>query len=159
MKKLMIFLFVVATSVSWAQEKTDEAPKFIVHMTDARYMDREEGRLATLLGTTQAIRDYGALMVKDQDMLLDKLQKLAASKNITLPNAISDKKSKYLTKLSKLTGEKFDRTFLKMITIDHKRDVKKFKKALKFEDAATRKFAAENLSMIEGHLAQAKALK
>jgi predicted outer membrane protein len=118
----------------------------------------KEGRFAASLGTTQAIRDYGTQMVKDQDMLLGKLQTLAASKNITLPNAISEKKSKQLEKLSKLTGKPFDRKFLKMIKADHKRDIKRFTKATYFEDGDTRIFAETNLKLIEQHLVQAQAL-
>ena len=159
MKKLFTFLIVVSTSALWAQDITNnEAPEFIVKMTDARIMGREEGRLAASLATTKTIRDYGSLMVKDQEVLLAKLKQLAASKNITLPNAISEKKSKELMKLSKLRGEKFDRKFIKMIKIDHKRDIKKFKKATAFEDADTKKFAKENLSMIEQHLDGVMAL-
>ncbi len=159
MKKLFIFLFAVSTSAMWAQDITNnEAPEFIVKMTDARLMDREEGRLAASFASTQAIRDYGTLMVKDQESLLLKLKQLAASKNITLPSAISEKKSKQLMKLSALRAEKFDRKFIKMIKADHKRDVKKFSKATQFGDADTKKFAEENLPMIQRHLDGAKAL-
>lgn len=158
MKKLFLFLMIVGTLPMCSQEMSKEAPEFIVKMADARLMDREEGRLAASLGTTQAIRDYGTLMVSEQDMLHDKLLQLARSKNITLPNAISEKKSKQLKKLSQLTGKPFDRKFLKMIKIDHKRDIKKFKKAMQFEDASTRQFATENLALIEQHLAKANAL-
>ena len=45
-----------------------------------------------------------------------------------------------------------------MIKTDHKRDIKKFKKATEFEDVATKKFAVDNLPMIEQHLEGAKAL-
>lgn len=159
MKRLITLIAVAIVSVSWGQNTSDKkVPEFIVHMADARIMDREEGRLAASLGTTQAIRDYGTQMVKDQDMLLAKLQTLAASKNITLPNAISEKKSKQLEKLSKLTGKPFDRKFLKMIKADHKRDIKRFKKATFFEDGDTRVFAETNLKLIEQQLAQAQAL-
>ena len=159
MKKLTILFFVAWTTLSCAQDTTKkEAPEFIVAMADARLMDREEGRLAASLGTTPAIRNYGNQMVKDQEMLFAKLKQLAVSKGITLPNAISEKKSEALKKLSGLTGEKFDRKFLKMIKIDHKRDVKQFTKATQFEDADTKKFAQENLPMIQQHLEEVKAL-
>ncbi|WP_309641198.1 DUF4142 domain-containing protein [Flavobacterium sp.] len=158
--KNFIILFVLAYStISFAQNlNNNEAPEFIVKMADARRMDREEGRLAAGLASTKAIRDYGSLMVKDQETLLAKLQQLATSKNITLPNAISEKKNAQLTKLSALREKAFDRKFLKMMKTDHKRDVKKFKKAMKFEDEATKKFAKENLPMIQQHLDGVKAL-
>lgn len=158
MKKIITLLFVAMTGVCWSQDMIKKVPEFIVHMADARIMDREEGRLAASLGTTQDIRDYGTQMVKDQEALLAQLKQLAATKNITLPNAISEKKSKQLRKLSVLTGKPFDRKFLKMVKIDHKRDIKKFTKALQFDDPDTRQFAEANLPMIKQHLEQAKAL-
>lgn len=159
MKKIITFLFFAISTLSFAQRiDNNEAPEFIVHMADARLMDREEGRLAAGLASTKAIRDYGSLMVKDQELLLSKLQQLAATKNITLPHAISEKKSAQLTKLGALRGKAFDRRFLKMIKADHKRDLKRFKRATKFEDAATKKFAEENLPLIQQHLAGVKAL-
>ena len=56
------------------------------------------------------------------------------------------------------TGKKFDKKFLKMIKIDHKRDVRQFTKATEFEDAETKKFATENLPLIQSHLDKALAL-
>lgn len=159
MKNFIILFFLAFTTVSFAQDlNNNEAPEFIVKMANARLMNREAGRQAAGLASTKAIRDYGSLMVKDQEILLTKLQQLATSKNITLPNAINEKKSVQLTKLSALRGKAFDRKFLKMMKTDLKQDVKKFKKATKFEDEATKKFAKENLPLIQQHLEAVKAL-
>lgn len=160
MKLKMLVLLLIVSSAAFAQDLTKrDAPEFIVEMNDARLMDREEGRLAASLGTTKEIRDYGTLMMKDQDILLAELKRLASSKNITLPAAISEKKSKALKKLSTLTGPKFDKRFIRMIKMDHKRDVKRFKKAMQYDDVATREFAAKYLPLIESHLTGVKALK
>jgi len=157
----LILAAVMLCAFSLSDKKTDrkEIEKFLVEMTDARLMDREEGRLAAERGTTKDIRDYGSWMVNDQTVLLEKLKKLAAEEKVTLPEKISAEKSKALEKLKEKTGTDFDDKFLKMIKIDHKRDVRKFKKAAGFDNANVSTFAKENLPTIEKHLSGVEAIK
>ncbi|RZJ68777.1 MAG: DUF4142 domain-containing protein [Flavobacterium sp.] len=159
--KAIILTFVLAVTLAFTVKPTDpkEIARFLTEAADARMMDREEGKLAIQKGTTKDIRDYGEWMVKDQTALLGELEKVAAKKNVMLPKAISDKKQKALTKLSEKTGADFDRKFLSMIKIDHKRDVKQFKKASKYSDIDVMQFATEFLPMIEKHLSGVKAIK
>ncbi len=136
-----------------------EIARFITEAADARMMDREEGKHAATKGTTQKIRDYGNLMIKDQTYLLEEIQKLASLKNITLSMKISDKKAIALEKLKEKTAEDLDKKFLNMIKIDHKRDVKEFKRATKYGDETVRKFAVKHLPMIEKHLSDVIQIK
>ncbi|WP_298156297.1 DUF4142 domain-containing protein [Flavobacterium sp.] len=153
MKKILFFMALSASLAGTAQaEPSNDAPVFIIKMADSSLMDTQEGRLAAGYGSSQEIRDYGNRLVKDQEMLYADLQRLAASKNITLPGSISEKKSKALQKLGTLRGKQFDRRFLRMIKIDHKRDVKQYKKASEFDDAATKEFAQKQLPTIQRHL-------
>ena len=146
---------------SLSDKKTDrkEIEKFLVEMTDARLMDREEGRLAAERGTTKDIRDYGTWMVNDQTVLLEKLKKLAAVEKVTLPKKISAEKNDALKKLKEKTGPDFDDKFLGMIKIDHKRDVRKFREAAEFDNTNVSTFAKENLPTIEKHLSGVEAIK
>lgn len=162
MKILFTLLGILGCTIffSFCRSSNDEQIKtFIIEMTDARMMDREEGRLAAAKGSNQAIKSYGSLMVKDQTFLLEELRKLAASENVQLPVAISEKKRKALKKLEMKQGEDFDKKFLSMIKIDHKRDVRKFKGATQFNDVEARKFAQKYLPLIESHLEGVKQIK
>jgi predicted outer membrane protein len=60
-----ILLSFVATQseLNQQQQKTKE---FLVDMSDARLMDREEGIIAAENGTTKEVKKYGELMVKDK---------------------------------------------------------------------------------------------
>lgn len=141
------------------KEDPKEITEFITEMADARMMDREEGQLAAMKGTTAEIQNYGKLMVKDQTYLLEELNNLAMSKNVVLPKEISMEKMKQLKKLQKKEGADFDKKFLSMIKIDHKRDVRKFTKATKFEDETVHKFASKHLPMITSHLEGVQQIK
>ena len=137
----------------------EDAAEFLVKAADARMMDLQEGKLAAERGTTASVRSYGKLMVKDQTNLLAQIKKLAATRNISLPSAISDNKQDGREDLAGKTGKDFDEKFAKMMKLDHQRDVKLFTRAKDCKDAGVSNFATKNLPMIESHLARIKALK
>ena len=152
-------------SVVEAQEKNEAASidesvsDFLTEAADARMMDLAQARLAVKRGSTDDVRKYGARMIQDQTRLLDGIQKLAKAKKVALPKRISDEKEQWLTSLEEKTGKEFDRKFMQMITIDHRRDVRKFKNAGSMEDKDVAAFASKHLPTIEGHLEQAKEIK
>jgi putative membrane protein len=137
----------------------EEVADFLVKSADARMMDKLEGGLASKKGTTAAVRQYGMLMVKDQTVLLDKLKVLAAERKISLPGGISNKKETGRQDLSGKTGEDFDKLFIKMMRIDHERDVKMFTEATGSDDKGIRLFASRYLPMIQLHLDKINALE
>ncbi|MEO5775696.1 MAG: DUF4142 domain-containing protein [Flavobacterium sp.] len=153
----VILLSFVTTNCT--ESENEKTKTFLTEMTDARLMDREEGRQALKKGTTQEIRNYGQLMIDEQTYLLNELQKFAARKNIQLPTEISEKKQNGLEDLKEKNGTDFDKKFIQMICIDHKRDVRKFKKATKDNDSEVSAFAAKHLPMIESHLHKIKQIK
>lgn len=152
-------------SVVEAQEKNEAASidesvsDFLTEAADARMLDLARAKLAVKRGTTEDIREYGALMIKEQSRLLEDIQKLARAKKVTLPRKISDEKKEWLSSLEDKTGKDFDRKFMQMSTIDHRRDVRKFRNAGEMDDKDVAAFASKYLPTIEGHLAQAKEIK
>ena len=153
---ITLLSFVTTNCSETEKEKTKT---FLTEMTDARLMDREEGRQALKKGTTQKIKNYGQLMIEEQTYLLNELQKFAETKNIILPSEISKEKQNGLEKLKEKSGTDFDKKFIKMICIDHKRDVRKFKEAAKLSDSEVSAFAAKHLPMIESHLKKIRQIE
>ena len=125
---------------------------FLTEAADGRMMDIEEGKLAKTRATTNEIRKYGERMVSEQTKLLHEIRVLAASKNITLPNAMSNGNKNSLKDLHREEGEDFDEKFVRMMIRDHKHDVKEFEKASDFKDKDVRQFASQYLPLIESHL-------
>jgi putative membrane protein len=136
----------------------EDISEFLTEAADARLMDIEEGKLAQERGTTEAVRKYGERMVQEQTKLMHELRMLAAAKNITLPGSLSNKKADGLEDLKEKQGDDFDKKFIKMMTIDHKRDVREFEDATDFNDRDIQKFAARNLPLIESHLDEIKQI-
>ncbi|MEP7129060.1 MAG: DUF4142 domain-containing protein [Chitinophagales bacterium] len=142
----------VVTVKSETESMGNKGEKFLIKSADARMMDAAEGKLATEKGTTKEIRDYGQHMITDQGLLLAELRKVAAGKGVELPESISDKKEHFRKKLAEEEGKEFDKRFIRMITIDHKRDLRMFRRAEKSTDEDIAGFAKKFLPMIQSHL-------
>lgn len=160
MKRTLSFFLIIASSIAVVSAKSkDPVTKFLLESSDARRMDREEGKLAAERGTTEEIRQYGTLMITDQTMLLAKLEALAEQKKVVLPTTISKKKTKGLHRLEAKHEKDFDKKFISMITIDHKRDVRIFKRATNSKDLQVKAFAVEYLPLIQSHLDKIRKIK
>ncbi len=61
--------------------------------------------------------------------------------------------------LSEENGREFDRTFIKMIIVDHERDLKLFKKAAEYNDPEVSAFAKRYLPLIQSDLQKIKKIK
>lgn len=137
----------------------EKVAEFLVKSADARMMDMMEGKLAAKKGSTLAIKEYGALMVKDQAMLLNQIKEMAVKLNITLPADISINKENGFDDLVEKDGRNFDEKFIKMMMLDHERDIALFKNATQFEDRDVRAFAQQYLPMIQSHLDKIEVIK
>jgi len=136
----------------------EESAEFLVKIADGRLMGIKEGEAAKSKGTTPEIRSYGKLMVKDQNRLYTIMKTLAVHKKIQLPIAISDEKKDGLKDLLEKKGTDFDDKFIKMMRIDHERDIRLFTNALHLKDDEIRAFAVKYLPLIQEHLDQLNAL-
>ena len=136
-----------------------EAQDFLKAMTEARVMDLEQGNTASQRATTRPLKNYGILMVKDQTEMLKDLKEIAEKKNVSIPLWVGPEKADGLEDLKKLHGKDFDKKFIKMMIIDHKRDLKKLEKAIYAADADIQVFATRYLPIVQDHLEKIKALK
>ena len=132
---------------------------FLVEIADGRMMDKREGEEALKRATVKEIRQYGQRMIKDQTKLLKEVKKLAKAHQITLPSDISSDKQEGLKELMKEEAKDFDQKFIKMMILDHERDIKLFKKAGMYEDVSVRRFVVKYYPMLESHLAKAEEIR
>jgi putative membrane protein len=152
--------FAVLSDDAQTKSDTDESlEKFISEMAEARLMNLEEGKVAQQRSTTKDLKSYGTLMVNDQTEMLREIKKLAGLKNIKIPDELGPDKAEGLRELKEVHGESFDKKFIKMMTIDHKRDIKKFERATRSGDADVQVFATKYLPYVQSHLDQIRGLK
>jgi putative membrane protein len=141
---------------------------FSAEIPDAQfYRDAAEGGMAEVaMGSlaqqkaqSPSVKDFGAQMVKDHSAVNEKLQALAQSKNITLPANPSVTEMAMKDKLQVLSGQSFDKSYIKGMIKDHEQDVAEFKKeATSGKDPDARAFASAALPTLEAHLKKIQAI-
>jgi putative membrane protein len=113
----------------------------------------ELGRMAAQKGASDEVRQFGQRMVDDHSKANDDLMKVASGKGWTLPSALDAKHQADVQKLSALTGDAFDRAYVKMMVSDHKKDVGEFQKeSTRGADADIKGFATRTLPTLQEHL-------
>jgi putative membrane protein len=76
-----------------------------------------------------------------------------------LPSDLDAKDKALKERLSKLSGEQFDRAYMKNMVRDHTKDVAEFRKESKSaKDNDLKNFASQTLPTLEDHLKQAKSI-
>jgi len=115
------------------------------------------GQLAEEKGTDQAVKDFGKRMVTDHSKADDSLKTAASDDKIELPSDLSAKDQAAYNRLSKLSGEAFDRTYARDMVRDHRTDIAEFRQeAQDGKDASIKGFASQTLPTLEDHLKLAR---
>jgi len=117
----------------------------------------ELGRLAADKASSADVKKFGQRMVDDHSKANDELKMVAMNKNITLPTAVDAKHKATEDRLSKLSGDAFDRAYMREMVADHVKDVAAFKRESQAgRDADVKAFATKTLPTLQDHLQMAR---
>jgi putative membrane protein len=113
----------------------------------------DAGHLAQDKGNSQKVKDFGAMMVKDHSAANEKLQALASSKNVTLPTTASVGQMATKAKLDVLSGDTFDKSYVKGQISAHRDTIALFRKEISSgQDVDAKAFATATLPTVRAHL-------
>ncbi len=87
--------------------------RFINEAAQGGLAEVELGQLAVQKATSDDVKKFGQRMVDDHSKANDKLKELAASKGINLPQAPNAKQEAAKDRLSKLSGDQFDKAYMR----------------------------------------------
>ena len=132
---------------------------FLNRAAQGGMMEVAAGKLATQRGMDPDVKAFGKRMVTDHSAANDMLKSLAASKNVPLPESVSEEERSALGKLEGLNGTEFDKAYSQMMVKDHVTDVGDFEKEVKnAKDPDVKSFAEETLPTLRHHLMMANQL-
>jgi putative membrane protein len=169
-------LVLLGGSVVFAQNetKTNAAQKSTKNPTTTRMISDTEfakmaaeggvaevklGQLAEEKGTSQAVKDFGKRMVTDHTNADNSLKAAASKDNIALPSEMNAKDQAVYSRLSKLSGDAFDRAYSRDMVQDHTADIAAFRhEANDGKNASVKGFASQTLPTLEDHLKQAREM-
>ena len=123
-------------------------------------MEVELGNIAQKKAKSQPVKDFGKMMADDHTKVNNNLKDIALKKNIDIPASITDDQRKDIDKLSKKSGDDFDKAYVNMMVDDHKKDIEEFKKALgKVSDNDIKNFITNTLPILQKHLNAIESIK
>jgi putative membrane protein len=154
---LSILAAVVAwTSGALAADKASQ--KFITEAIQGNLAEIAVGKLAQQKGQSDGVRSFGAQLVSDHTAANDKAMSVAQSMGVSPPNEPNKKQKAVYDRLSKLSGDNFDREFAKAMVDDHKNDIREFEKEAKKKNDPAAEFANQTLPTLRKHLEMAQSL-
>lgn len=154
-----------ATEQGTAAEKSSKGSvaaadrAFMMKAAEGGLAEVQLGQLAQDKGNNQAVKDFGKQMADDHGKANDKLKSIAEQKGVTLPTDLNAKDKAEKDRLSKLSGEQFDRAYMQMMLKDHTTDVNEFKReSTAAKDTDLKNFASDTLPTLQSHLDKAKSV-
>jgi putative membrane protein len=132
---------------------------FLKNAAEGGMSEVELGQLAQQKALNPAVKDFGAMMVKDHTAANDKLKALAASEQVSLPDSPSMMQKASKAKLNMLSGDSFDKSYVKDMIDDHKDDIKEFQKEISDgKDPQAKAFASATLPTLQMHLQKIQSI-
>jgi putative membrane protein len=121
--------------------------------------DVKLGQLAQDKGTSDAVKEFGKRMVDDHSAANDKLKSIAQQESVNLPTNLNKKDQATYDKLSKLSGDAFDRAYARDMVKDHQDDIAAFRQEVSNgQDPQIKSFASGTLPTLQDHLKMAREM-
>ncbi len=158
MKCMLALLILIGPLAAFGADSDPDAT-FYKKAAEGGIAEVDAGNLAQQKANKQALKDFGAMMVKDHSSANEKLQALAASKNISLPTSASVGDMATKAKLDVLSGDTFDRSYIKSQIKDHVAAIALFRKESRSgQDPDAKAFASATLPTLKMHLSTIKTI-
>ena len=151
MKALSVALLCCLPVAVLAADNPDES--FFKKAAEAGMAEVEAGKLAQEKGTSQAVKDFGAMMVKDHCEANSKLTRIAMAKDVELPKGPGMMNMAREKKTEMKSGESFDKDYIRGQIKAHKDTVELLQKEIDMgKDAEAQAFAKATLPKVKAHL-------
>lgn len=155
MKRVLALLLVSMPVMALAAKNPDDS--FFRHAAEAGMAEIKDAQLAQEKSSNQAVKDFAARMIQDHTMAADQLKSLADMENVKLPEHMSAGETAEHAKLDVLTGDAFDKAYIRGQLTAHHRAVALFtKESQSGQDAGAMMFATQTLPTLKAHLKAAR---
>jgi putative membrane protein len=145
-------------SAALAAAADNASKKFITEAIEGNLSEVAVGKLAQEKGKSDGVRSFGQMLATDHADANQKAVSVASSLGVTPPSEPNAKQKAIYNKLEKLSGDAFDRAFIKDMVSDHKKDIREFEKEAKKPNDPAAGYANETLPALKKHLDTAQSL-
>jgi putative membrane protein len=155
--KVTILLALMASPLAVMADSPDAS--FYKKAAEGGMFEVDAGKMAQDKGSSQGVKDFGAMMVKDHSAANDKLKSIAASKSVELPGSSSVGQMATKGKLDVLSGETFDKSYIRSQLKAHRETIALFRKeSTTGQDSDAKAFAKATLPTLRAHMKEITSL-
>src|SRR5690348_12285933 len=97
-----------------------KSAQFMTKVANVGMTEVDLGQLAQTNASSQRVKDFGSMMVRDHTAAGNTLKDLAGRKGVTLPTSLDESSMKHKTDLSSKQGKDFDKDYINMMIDGHK---------------------------------------
>jgi putative membrane protein len=127
--------------------------KFVRDAAMGGLMEVQLGKLAKEKAFSEKVKEFGSRMEQDHSKANSELMKIVSEKGVNIPSEVDAAHKSKIDKVSKLSGDEFDRQYVQGMISDHRSDIKKFQnQSQRGKDPALRAFATKTLPTLKEHL-------
>jgi putative membrane protein len=133
--------------------------KFVHSALEGGNAEVKLGQLAAQKGNSEDVKQFGQKMVDDHTKMGEQMKQVAQQEGINVPDGIPAKAKALETKLNSLSGDAFDKAYIKAMVQDHRKDLSEFKKeASSGNDTSIKDAANQGSQIISQHLQMAEQI-
>ncbi len=108
---------------------------------------------ASLNASTPEVKNLAMMLVEKHNRMNDEVKTLAAQKQVSLPNDLTEEQFKDIQKLGEKSGLDYDRHYTETMKEKHEKALQNYEKmAEKCENAEIKSWAAKNVTEVREHL-------
>lgn len=136
------------------------APRFLQDAVSGSNAEIAVGRLAQQHARSREAIDLGRTLERDHSAARAAALDTARQMGIRLhPDQVKPESREVARRLSRLSGERFDREFAAAMVRDHRKDIAAFEDQRRHGDRTTSRYAADTLPHLRHHLDMAEQLQ
>ena len=145
-------LATTGATAAFAQGFSDKDKSFLKDSTEDNLAEIKMAQMTVRTTKNPAVKAFAEQMIKDHQALIAGSKPVAAKAGVTPPTTTGAKAEAEYLKLKALTGETYDKSYVKTMVADHHEDLAK----VKAENASTaspemKKLTAHAADVIAGH--------
>lgn len=160
MKHLSIFILSSLIALTASAAVNRKEAKTMAKLGQGNASEVELAKIVEPKATNTEVKEFAQRMVSDHSRAFDQLQELAKVEKVTLKGGMDAEHEKFAKQLAeKKLGAEYDRTYMKQMVKDHKKDKSDIEKALKqTKNLELKAWEAKGLETVRDHLKMAEEI-
>jgi predicted outer membrane protein len=135
-----------------AERAASDPKSFIKHAGEGGIAEVQLGQLAAERAQSPEVKQFAQKLVQDHTQANQQLQQIAQQKSVELSREVTGKNKEALDKFRSLSGQEFDREFLKHQAKHHEKDIRTFEQVANTStDQEVKQFAQQVLPVLRQH--------